>query len=507
MIPKIIHYVWLGGDDKSIKPYIKTWQKYNPSYELMRWDESNIDFSLPYLKTALRQKNYANISNLARLQVLKKYGGIYIDTDVRALKSFDTFLGNHCFLGFQLIKKNMDWVNNAVMGAEPNHWFINAAIDFLVNHFDGYEAANDSSPSMITKLLVKNGLRNYSKNGIKVRDIQIYPKEVFYPYSWRETLTPSKVKISSKTYAIHEWKKRWVWRPKPKLVMTLLVRDESDIVEQNIRFHLAHGVDHIIAMDNNSTDRTTKILRKYEKRGVLTYLPQPDNTYEQSKWVSSMAKLAVEKYGATHLIHADADEFWYPASGNLKDDLPTGNLVYYANSISYLPPCGLEKFIGYRWAVTNPIPYFAQMDRELSYRYLLYRYQPKIVTTNKFTNIIQGNHDVKSEIKYSKITTSNILIHHFPIRSLKHFIRKVNNGGEAYLHNPNQDPGIGWQWKEWYKLYQFGLIRAIYQSICLTSSERQILKYRGILKRMIVPRSITFAHYPKFFSNYRSKRI
>lgn len=294
---------------------------------------------------------------------------------------------------------------------------------------------------------------------------------------------------------------------KIKLVMTLLVRDEADIVENNICFHLDHGVDHIIAMDNNSVDGTARILRKYEKRGVLTYLHQPDNTYEQSKWVSQMAKLAVKQYGATHLFHCDADEFWYPDSGNLKNDLPTLNQVYFVNSISYLPPLGLEQFIGIRWAVTSPIPYFAQMDRELSYRYLLYRYQPKIMTTSLFTQIAQGNHHVITKQAIEAMTPPHLRIHHFPVRSYRHFRNKVIKGGESYLHNPNQDSGIGWQWKEWYALYQAGLLNKIYQSMCLISAERSILYYRGIIRRIFVPKTIRFAKWLYWVSQFRSNKI
>jgi hypothetical protein len=43
-----------------------------------------------------------------------------------------------------------------------------------------------------------------------------------------------------------------------RLVMTLLVRDEADIVDAQLAFHLHAGVDFVIATDNLSSDGTQR---------------------------------------------------------------------------------------------------------------------------------------------------------------------------------------------------------------------------------------------------------
>ncbi len=82
------------------------------------------------------------------------------------------------------------------------------------------------------------------------------------------------------------------------LVMTLLVRDEADIVRQNIEFHLARGVDHIIATDNGSTDGTTQILDEYQRAGCLSLIHEPSNDFQQVAWVNRMVDAAKDKFGA-----------------------------------------------------------------------------------------------------------------------------------------------------------------------------------------------------------------
>jgi len=105
-----------------------------------------------------------------------------------------------------------------------------------------------------------------------------------------------------------------------KVVMTLLLRDEVDIIDSMLSFHLNAGVDSVIAMDNNSVDGTTEVLESYARGGVLHLIRQPErDRFEQGEWVTEMARLAATDYGADWIINADADEFWWPRGGSLKE--------------------------------------------------------------------------------------------------------------------------------------------------------------------------------------------
>jgi hypothetical protein len=106
-----------------------------------------------------------------------------------------------------------------------------------------------------------------------------------------------------------------------KLVMTLLARDEADIVDEQINFHLNAGVDFVIATDNLSQDGTTEILESYAKKDQLHLIREDGEYLQQAEWITRMGRMAATEFGADWVIHSDADEFWWPRGDSLKDVL------------------------------------------------------------------------------------------------------------------------------------------------------------------------------------------
>jgi hypothetical protein len=121
--------------------------------------------------------------------------------------------------------------------------------------------------------------------------------------------------------------------------MTLVVRDEADVVDSQISYHLNAGVDFVLATDHDSQDGTTEILESYERDGSLRLFRARGEMLD-SDWRTRMARLAATEYGADWVINTDADEFWLPRAGTLKElfrAIPDRIGVFWALTCHFVP--------------------------------------------------------------------------------------------------------------------------------------------------------------------------
>lgn len=211
MIPKILHYVWVGSElPEKQRSLIKTWRRHNPDFTFALWNEKNIDLSTPAVARAYRSRRWATVADIARLWAVLRHGGIYLDTDFEARRSFEPLLGEPCFFGFQAEGHPTDWVGNGFFGAVPGHWFIRKAYAEVLAIRSlprGLERPTKYGPKLITRLLREEGLFAYSERGVQVKDIFIHPTPAFYPISWNES--PDSREIGPDTYAVHLWERSW----------------------------------------------------------------------------------------------------------------------------------------------------------------------------------------------------------------------------------------------------------------------------------------------------------
>lgn len=206
-----------------------------------------------------------------------------------------------------------------------------------------------------------------------------------------------------------------------RLVQTLVVRDEADIVDAQIAYHLNAGVDFVIATDHESRDGTTEILESYARDGHLRRVPVSGEMHD-GPWRTHMARLAAAEHGADWVINTDADEFWMPRRGTLKDvfaAVPEPYGVVFALSRHFAPRPDDGAFFAERMTVRVSPP-VAINDPTSPYRPHLkaaHRADPDIAVSH-------GAHSASSPLWRALHNWHPAEVHHFPFRSLNQWENK-----------------------------------------------------------------------------------
>lgn len=172
-IPKIIHYVWLGGSPKPrpIRRCMRTWRRLK-GYEFKEWNETNIDIkSHPFLEKAIKNKQWAFASDYIRAWAIYNYGGIYFDTDIIVVRSLDKLLKNRAFVGYE----TPEFPFTAVFGATKHHPFVKTMLDYYDGLKLNYRFEDNNTISTTKILTEKYNCKLGNREQILHTDIHVYP--------------------------------------------------------------------------------------------------------------------------------------------------------------------------------------------------------------------------------------------------------------------------------------------------------------------------------------------
>jgi hypothetical protein len=229
-----------------------------------------------------------------------------------------------------------------------------------------------------------------------------------------------------------------------RLVVTVLARDEADVIDAHVAFHLNAGADFVIATDNNSQDGTTEVLESYERQGVLRLIREPAEGLRQGEWVTRMARLAAAEHGADWVINSDADEFWWPRGGSLKEVLaavPDSYGIVQAFWRSFVPRPDDGELFAER--MTARLTQHAPINDPTSF------YRPVVKVAHRgdpHVTVARGNHALAESALRTLTSWHPIEVLHFPLRSRSQWMRKVELQGEAFTKHIERS-GTGYHLK------------------------------------------------------------
>jgi mannosyltransferase OCH1-like enzyme len=206
MIPRILHQIWIGPDPLPAEyaAYATTWQAHHPGWEYRLWTEDQ----LPAMRNRALFDEAEELTpapnvqqfraDVLRYEILWNLGGVYVDIDFECLAPIDPLIADtEAFAAWEAQDR---WVNNAILGAEPAHPFIDRLITGLpasVAHHRGQRPNVSTGPQYLT------GLWRRHRDELTVLD-----QALFYPYSYADVGTMREHGPWPDAVAVHHWANR-----------------------------------------------------------------------------------------------------------------------------------------------------------------------------------------------------------------------------------------------------------------------------------------------------------
>lgn len=262
---KVINYCWFGGNPLGKKELacIESWKRFFPDYEIKQWDETNFDvMCCDYVREAYEAKKWAFVSDYARFAILYKTGGLYFDTDVEVIKSFDDVLDKGPFMGMETDPVAQEGVTaktgfglsvNPGLGlfAVPGIGLYRAILDsYESDHFIKADGRFNyrTVVERVTEILLEKGLKPISEIQ-NVDGILIYPSAYFNPTD----LKTGEVSITSVTHSIHHFEASWQPKSLRRVgALKQMIKSRIPFLPQTICSFIAWGVYIIQTGDMNA---------------------------------------------------------------------------------------------------------------------------------------------------------------------------------------------------------------------------------------------------------------
>lgn len=207
MIPKVIHYFWFSDEEMppKLQMCLESWREIMPDFQIKKWDLNNTKINTPFAKQALEDKKWAFLTDYCRMRVLFEEGGIYMDTDVLVVKSFDDLLNNDSFWG----TADNGMIEPVVVGAVKENKIIKQCVEYYESD-KAIEQAYLEIPKVILPIFEKKGFDINDLNIQEIEGAKIFPFRYFCPLPFEKADTKNYRSFADKdSYAIHLWNANW----------------------------------------------------------------------------------------------------------------------------------------------------------------------------------------------------------------------------------------------------------------------------------------------------------
>ena len=206
-IPQIIHQIWLGSElPEAFIELQESWihQHLGREWRYKLWTDADVaQLGLYNQEFYDATDNFGTKSDIARWEIVYRFGGIYADMDAECLQSFDELLSYDFFTALQPLDTYFLQLGAALFGAVPGHPILRHCIETIANDWHLQGVPKKTGPVHFTKSFYAVA----GKNGM--RDIAL-PAYYFYPLGSQETTEKRQEWIVQGAYAVHWWAKSWM---------------------------------------------------------------------------------------------------------------------------------------------------------------------------------------------------------------------------------------------------------------------------------------------------------
>lgn len=236
---------------------------------------------------------------------------------------------------------------------------------------------------------------------------------------------------------------------KTRILATLVVRDEEDIISHTIEHNIEQGIKDILVTNNSSKDQTKNILSKYPE--IKEIYDSDDMSHNQEIHTTRMARLACN-FNPDWIVHLDADEFWCGLGDLNAENIP--HETVWATNVFIHPPT--QEILPGKLKMHRMKYYIDFRGKSKEYK-IIHRPNPEII-------INHGNHSTNSK---TCGYTAKVYRHHYPIRAYDQFEKKVVQGTTAL-----QSRGFSCQrWDKWFSYYENNRLKEIYDLLVTSWTE------------------------------------
>ena len=210
LIPQIVHRIWIGESVTEFDEYWSEWQALNSGWQFVDWNREAILNEFPSYASIMPEDDPVRTSDVARVLILQKFGGLYVDADFKALRPLTGLFYNSKFVIGRLTS---DFFSNAFIATEPRGDLIGMIVQRVTSGGIHEPTLGATGPVAVTEAIDHINNLDYTSlvinetpiGGVNDQNgILVLNRNTLFPYMWDEALPD--LESVTESIAIHIWK-------------------------------------------------------------------------------------------------------------------------------------------------------------------------------------------------------------------------------------------------------------------------------------------------------------